>query len=76
MYWGHSGVTVGSAQGMYSHCAQLRFSLKHSGQDPPLSYNLLGHWGLGTCVISDPWNHVTPPLCALSLPKLVYFPGW
>lgn len=34
VYWGHSGVTVGSAQGMYSHCAQLRFSLKHSGQDP------------------------------------------
>lgn len=71
MYWGHSGVAVGSAQNMNSSCPAssqpktlwTRFSL---------SYNWLGHLSLGACVTQILAAVWPPPLCAL-LPKLVYW---
>lgn len=52
---GACGVTVASAQGM--RCAQSKTLWTRS----PLSYNLLGHWHLGACVIQilgTMWPHL------------------
>lgn len=61
MYWGYSGVTVGSAQDMNSSCPA-------SGQPKTLwtrfslSYNLLSHLSLGACV-TQILATVWPRLC-------------